>query len=468
MSDAVQHALASIFAYADWTPSQNDLVVRDTAAGVAGDLPVSDMAAAAYGALALAAADLHQARGGARLVGFVDRGHAGVALTGNDYVRINGQTPDKWGSVTGYFRCADGAYIYCHGQFPHLKNGLLNLFGVSEDRAEMAAAIAQWTADEAEAEGQRRGLCVIKVRDRDVWTAHPQAAALSGKSLVARGGVGAPRPLPPAGASPLSGIRALDLSRVIAGPMAGRALAELGADVIRISSPDLPSLEPLVIDTGFGKRAAFADLKTDTGRAALRRLIAGADILIDGFRPGALASAGFSVDEMMQANPSLTVIDLSAFSDVGPWAGRRGYDSYVQAAIGLTSPKVKGDPPDRLSTQPLDYLAGALCAFGGVLSLLSRGAAGPKHVEMSLARTGMWVWEMADALPPEPAPADANLSFGALSAAGLIRQMDSDFGVVHALAAPYGFDGRVMEWSGPPKRLGSSAPEWASSFPPFT
>ena len=460
MSDAAQRALASICSAADWTPSQNDLVIRDGAAGVAGDVPVSDMAAAAYGALALAAADLHEARGGPRLTPFVDRCHAGVALTGNDYVRIDGQTPDKWGQVTGYFRCKDGAYIYCHGQFPHLKKGLLDLFGVEEDRAAMTRAIAEWTSDAAEAEGQRRGLCVLKVRDRETWQAHEQAAALARKSLVELTAAGKAKPLPACGARPLSGIRVLDLSRVIAGPMAGRALAELGADVIRISAPDLPNLEALVIDTGFGKRAAFADLKTEAGLAALQDLIRGADMLIDGFRPGALAARGLSVEAMMRLNPALTIIDLSAFSNVGPWAGRRGYDSYVQAGIGLTSPKVKGDPPGRLSTQPLDYFAGALCAFGGVLSLFGRPGRGPLHVEMSLARTGMWVWEMIDALPTEPHPPEENLSFEALDAAGLIRRMDSDFGEVQALAAPYGFDGKIIEWTGPPRRLGSSPPEW--------
>ncbi len=460
MTSAVQRALSSIFSSADWSPTQNDLVVRDDTAGVFGALPVSDMAAAAYGALALAAADLHQARGGARLSPFVDRRHAGIALTGNDYVRIDGQTPDKWGAVTGYFRCRDGAFVYLHGQFPHLKDGLLDLFRAEEDRTEMAKAVAQWTADEAEAEGQRRGLCVLKVRDRAEWQAHDQFAALSRKSLIHLTPVGGSKELPLAGDLPLSGVKVLDLSRVIAGPMAGRALAELGADVLRISAPDLPNLEPLVIDTGFGKRAAFADIRTDEGKDALTRLIKDADILIDGFRPGALAAKGFSVDAMMATNSSLTIIDLSAFSNVGPWAGRRGYDSYVQAGIGLTSPKTKGEAPGRLSTQPLDYLAGALCAFGGVLSLLSRPKIGPLHVEMSLARTGMWVWEMADALPPEPSPPSENATFEMLNSDGLIRRMDSDFGEVEALAAPYGFDGGIIEWSGPPHLLGSSAPFW--------
>ena len=460
MTAAVDCALASILSTVDWRPSESSLIIHDTALGVAGDLPVSDMAEAAYGALALAAAELHTVRGGAQLKPFVDRRRAGLALTGNDYVRIDGETPDKWGAVTGYFRCSDGAYVYLHGQFPHLKDGLLDLFGVNEDRAEMTAAVAKWTADEAEVAGQARGLCVLKVRDRKTWETHPQFKALSQQALVELSPMGAAKPLPSAGNMPLSGIRVLDLSRVIAGPMAGRALAELGADVIRISAPDLPSLEPLVIDTGFGKRAAFADLNTSAGKAALKRLIRDADIIIDGFRPDALAAKGFSVEDMMEMNPSLSIIDLSAFSNVGPWARRRGYDSYVQAGIGLTAPKQKGNAPGRLSTQPLDYLTGALCAFGGVLSLLSRPVSGPLHVEMSLARTGMWVWDMADVLPVDPSLPAENASFEELNSAGLIHQFDTDFGKVEALAAPYGFDQRFVEWSGAPHRLGSSETVW--------
>ncbi len=461
MTAAIQQVLTSLFRAADWKPTQNDLVIDVTPTGVAGDLPASDMAAAAYGALALAAADLHEYRTGARLQAFVDRRHAGLALTGNDYVRIDGVTPDKWGTITGYFQCADGQYIYQHGQFPHLKDGLLTLFGAEDNRASMTKALLNWKAADAEEAGQSRGLCVIKVRDRETWQRHPQFNALLGKPVVGINTLGACNPLPPAGHTPLSGIRVLDLSRVIAGPMAGRALAELGADVIRISAPHLPSLEPLVIDTGFAKRAAFADIRTAEGRASLQRLIQHADIVIDGFRPGALATKGFAVKDMIALNPSLTVVDLSAFSDVGPWANRRGYDSYVQAGIGLTAPKVPADPPTRLSTQPLDYLAGALCAFGGVLSLLNRETAGSKHIELSLARTGMWVQEMTDVLPPETFAPRENADFDSLAADGLIRTMSSSFGKVEALAPPYGFGRKVLEWSGPPQKLGSSPPEWS-------
>ena len=216
-----------------------------------------------------------------------------------------------------------------------------------------------------------------------------------------------------------------------------------------------------MIDTGFAKRAAFADIRTAEGRASLQHLIKDADIVIDGFRPGALTAKGFAVEDMIALNPSLTIIDLSAFSDVGPWANRRGYDSYVQAGIGLTAPKVPGDPPTRLSTQPLDYLAGALCAFGGVLSLLNRETAGSKHIEMSLARTGMWVQEMADVLPSETFAPRENADFDSIAADGLIRTIPSDFGKVEALAPPYGFDGQVWGWSGPPQKLGSSPPEWS-------
>lgn len=461
MSGSVAVVLDALWQSFGWAPSDQGWDLRSGPTPVAGDLPVTDMATGAYAALAMAAAHLHSARGGDPLAPFVDRRLAGLALTGNDFVRIDGVEPDKWGPITGYFRCKDGGYVYLHGQFPHLRDGLLNLFGAQLDRTSMAAALQNWNAQDAETAGQERGLCVMRVRDRAEWEAHSQRAVLAKKPVAEMIELGnGTRPLPVAGSKPLSSVRVLDLSRVLAGPMAGRALAELGADVLRISAPNLPSLEQLVIDTGFGKRAAFADIKTEEGRANLNALISDADILIDGFRPGVLAAQGYGVENLRDLNPSLSIITLSAFSTDGPWGGRRGYDSYVQGGVGLTAPPVKGDPPIRLSTQPLDYLVGCLCACGGVIAMIKRMERQSHLIEMSLARTAMWVWELADQLGPDTSAPAANMTIEDLRAEGLIRQTDSAFGLLETLAPPYGFDGALIEWASPPPRLGSAAPDW--------
>ncbi|MEL7462465.1 MAG: CoA transferase [Pseudomonadota bacterium] len=466
MTRAARAALASLMRETEWNGDVARLEIADTPAAIASPLPISDAAAGAYGALALAAAEFGDLRG-LSLSPRVNRRLAGLANAGNEYLTVDGTAPKTWGNITGYYRCADGASVYCHGIFEHLRDGLLDLFGAEDARASMAERIASWTAEEAEASGQARGLCVMRLRTRAEWEAHPQHAALAAQPVLRiapfAGDAGAARGLPPlsGGDGPLNGVRVLDLTRVIAGPMAGRALAELGADVLRVSGPDLPVIEPLVIDTGFGKRNAEIDLRTDRGRAILGGLIRDADVLIDGYRPGALAAKGFGTEALAALNPGLIHVRISAFSDVGPWAGRRGYDSYVQAGVGLTAPANPDDPPVRLPCQPLDYLTGCLSACGAIIALTRREKTGRGGaVEMSLARTAMWIWEMADALGPDPAPPARNPTEAEARAEGVIREMESGFGKIGSLAPPYGFAERRAEWPAPPQPLASAPPEW--------
>lgn len=464
MTAAARAALASIMAEAGWSGDAARLEIAETPSAIASPLPISDSATGAYGALALAAAELGDLRG-LSLTPRVNRRLAGLANAGNEYLTIDGVAPKTWGNITGYYRCRDGASVYCHGIFEHLRDGLLDLFGAEDDRASMAARLAEWTADEAEAAGQARGLCVMRLRTRAEWEAHPQRAALAAQPVLRIAPFACEpgaRRLPPLanGDGPLAGVRVLDLTRVIAGPMAGRALAEMGADVLRISGPGLPFIEPLVIDTGFGKRNAEIDLRTEDGRATLAALVREADVLIDGYRPGALAAKGFGTEALAALNPGLIHVRASAFSDVGPWAGRRGYDSYVQSGVGLTAPADPDDPPVRLPCQPLDYLTGCLSACGAILGLIRRQASGRGAVaEMSLARTAIWIWEMADALGPEPAPPARNPTEAEARAEGFIREMDSGFGKIGSLAPPYGFAERKAEWRAPAP-LASSPPEW--------
>ncbi len=445
-------------------PDPAGLEIIDGPSAIASALPVSDIAAASYGALALAAADLARLRNGRHLTPFADRRLAGLALAGNEYLTVDGTAPATWDPLTGYYLCGDGGYVYLHANFPHHRDGLLAVFETANDRESMTKALSGWRAAEAEEAAQHRGLCCIMLRDRATWLQHGQFAALSAVPPVAitASGLAQIAPLRPApGLRPLSGLRVLDLSRVIAGPMAGRALGELGADVLRISAPDLPHIAPLVIDTGFNKRAAHADLRTDEGCAALRALIRDADVLIDGFRPGALDAKGFGTAALTALNPDLVVVTLSAFGDAGPWGGRRGYDSYVQAGIGLTAPDRPGDRPVRLACQPLDYLTGCLSAYGAVRALCARAlGGGGAVVETSLARTGMWLWDMADRIGPEPSPPDRNPTRAEAEAAGYLRFMDTAFGHVGSLAPPYGFREQAADWRSPPHPLGSDPAEW--------
>ncbi|MEM1300477.1 MAG: CoA transferase, partial [Pseudomonadota bacterium] len=232
---------------------------------------------------------------------------------------------------------------------------------------------------------------------------------------------------------------------------------EHGAEVMRIAGPHLPSFDSLVINTGFGKRSAFVDLREEDGRETLRTLIRAADVLIDGYRPGALAGRGFSFDDLQDLNPSLVYLTLSAFGETGPWGGRRGYDTYVQAATGLSAEGPDG--PTRLPCQPLDYLGGYLGA-SSVMAALARRAeeGGAWRAELSLGRNAMWLWEWTDALGPESDPPAANPSLE--QAAPVLAEMSSEFGQLRAMRPAVLLSETPPEWRAAPVRLGTHPAEW--------
>jgi crotonobetainyl-CoA:carnitine CoA-transferase CaiB-like acyl-CoA transferase len=187
----------------------------------------------------------------------------------------------------------------------------------------------------------------------------------------------------------------LDLTRVLAGPVCGRILALHGADVLNVSAAHLPAIEPAVIDTGRGKRSAFVDLRTQDGRETLARLIRDADIFVQTYRPGALAMQGFSPEEVVDICPGIIYVSLSAYGHTGPWATRRGFDSIVQTATGMTRDEAESagvDYPLPLPCQALDHGSGCLLALGALAALLRRASEGGSwHVQASLAHTSQWL-----------------------------------------------------------------------------
>ena len=154
-----------------------------------------------------------------------------------------------------------------------------------------------------------------------------------------------PEPLP-TGDRPLSGIRVLDLTRVLAGPTCARTLAEHGADVLEITGAHLPSLGYQELDTGHGKLAAHLDLRAPGDVDILRGLVRKADVFSQGYRPGTLASRGLSPEELAAIRPGLVYVSLSAFGHAGPWASRRGFDTVVQTVSGITIRQAEFVPGD--------------------------------------------------------------------------------------------------------------------------
>lgn len=461
-----QDITARLAADLGWTDAPVDgISVNLTRTGLATWMPIADIAAGAQGLVGLASAAMHHARGGPAQTVSVDRWAASLSMTASQYLTVNGEKPLGWDPLTGYFQTKDG-WVYLHCQFPHLRDGLLAAFGWPNDPDHVRAALASMAAQEVEDRAAEAGVCAIMRRDRATWEAHPQAVELSRQSVVrldrleSGGASGSGRRAPltgRAGAAPLDGVRVLDLSRVIAGPMMGRTLAEHGAEVLRIGAEHLPFFEALVINTGFGKRAAYCDLRKAEGRAPLQALIREADVLIDGFRPGALAQHGFGLEELQVLNPDLVYLTLSAFGETGPWGSRRGYDTYVQGATGLSQDGPDG--PIRLPCQPLDYLSGYLGAASVMVALRRKMTEGGFwRAELALARTAMWVWEMTDLLPHEIDPPASNPSLEEV--ASILQEMDSDFGRLRAMRPAVSLSATPPMWRSPPVPLGSSQPEW--------
>ncbi len=287
-----------------------------------------------------------------------------------------------------------------------------------------------------EAEATAAGLCVAALRSFAEWDAHPQGQAVPTRPLLAieRIGEAPARPLPAAD-RPLAGVRVIELTRVIAGPVCGRTLAAHGAEVLRITAPHLPTFAQLDIDTGRGKRAARLDLRREADRRALRDLVRGADVFIQGYRPGAIAAFGFGPEALARLRPGIVAVSLSAYGAAGPWAEKRGFDSLVQTASGFNAAEAEAareETPRALPAQALDFATGHLLAFGAIAGLIRRAEQGGSwHVQASLARTGHWLrglGRVADGFAtPDPTADDF---------ADLMEETDTPFGRVRAVRHP--------------------------------
>src|SRR4029077_5077649 len=240
-------------------------------------------------------------------------------------------------------------------------------------------------------------------RTQAEWARHPQAAAVAALPLmeIMRIGDSTSEPLP-TGDRPLSGIRVLDLTRVLAGPTCARTLAEHGADVLKITGAHLPNLGYQEFDTGHGKLSAQLDLREQRDVDILRGLVREADVFSQGYRPGTLGMRGLAPEEMAAIRPGLVYVSLCAFGHTGPWASRRGFDTVVQTVSGITVRQAECVPGKRPGPQfypvsAIDYCTGYLMAFGAMAALARRTREGGSWlVRTSLAQVGKWIVDLGE------------------------------------------------------------------------
>jgi crotonobetainyl-CoA:carnitine CoA-transferase CaiB-like acyl-CoA transferase len=422
--------------------------------------------AAVIAASAAAAAELWSARSGRpRQPVAVELRHAVAALRSARYLRIAGAPPKApFDPVSGLYQARD-AWVFLHCNFPNHRAAALGVLGLGDgaERKTVAAAVAARDGGDLEDAIHAAGGCAALVRSAEEWRRHPQSAAVASQPLLAieRIGDAPPEKLPSGGDRPLSGIRVLDLTRVLAGPTCARTLAEHGAEVLKVSGPHLPDSGEIEIDTGLGKRSCFLDLRQPADVATLQSLIRDGrcDVFSQGYRPGTLAAKGFAPEQIAALRPGAVCVELSAWSVAGPWAKRRGFDTIVQSASGMALIQGGGTEPRLLPVSAIDYVTGYLMAYGAMIALRHRAREGGSwRVRCSLARTGQWIAErgLLDARDiadvPKELPEDeiARFSTETASPLGTIRHLRP---VAQMAETP-------PAWARPPVPLGHDAAEW--------
>jgi crotonobetainyl-CoA:carnitine CoA-transferase CaiB-like acyl-CoA transferase len=422
---------------------------------------VAAAAQASIAASGLAAAQIWQLRSGQSQAVSVDMRHAVVECRSERYLRVDGKPPPPtWDPTAGIYRTRDARYVRLHTNFPHHRAAVCRVLECAPERDAIQAALMRWDGEAFETAAYAAGGVVAMMRSHRQWSDLPHAGALAGLPVIAIEKIGEAAAKPwPSGTRPLDGVRVLDLSRVIAAPVAGRTLAAHGADVMLISGPDLPAIPWLTIDTGRGKLTSFVELRSGQGRDTLRELLAGADIFSQGYRPRSLAALGFSPEDAARINPGIVYVSLSAYGHAGPWAERRGFDSLVQTSTGFNHAEGEAagvEGPKELPAQMLDHATGYLMAFGAMMAKARQSQEGGSwHVRVSLAQTGRWLWNLGrldDGFKAEDLKAEAVAPF--------MEEVPSGFGPLRAVSHSAMLSMTKPYWARPAMPLGSHPPQW--------
>ncbi|KAI1744732.1 CoA-transferase family III [Xylaria scruposa] len=414
------------------------------------------------------------------------------------YALAGGPPAETWGPIGGLHPTADGGHVRIHDAFPHHRKGALKLLGLSEtctDRAAVGERTRRWKSVELETVAvEEKGLAIYALRSFDEWDATPQGRALADAGLpvrLRRVGV-LPSPSAPivhrsrreGGASTrrrrrqrcLSGLRVLELSRVIAAPVAGKTLAAHGADVLWVTSPHLPDLPGLDRELARGKRSVRLDLDSADDRARFLALARAADVVVQGYRPGSLAARGLDADELGRANPGIIVANLSAFGPEGPWRDRRGFDSLVQACSGINVAEAAaygaGEASRALPCQALDHGAGYLLAAGVCAAVYHREkdreagrSVGAYVVDVSLAGVGRYLrslgqFEGRSGFEGEDCTVLGRDEDKREEEGALFETKHTQFGEMTFLRHSANVDGFEPGWGRMPSLLGSDEAAW--------
>ncbi len=414
-------------------------------------------AAVALGLVGQAANRLWTLNGGKPQALSVDIRHAAASLVSYSLVSIDGETlpPRQVPPLTAIHPCRDGRWIHLHSSFDHGPRVLEELaLPPDAGREEIIAATSGRDAFELEDALAAKKVCGAAVRSAEEWAASPQGQWLAARPTVEiiRIGDAPPEPLP-AGPRPLSGVRVLDLTRVLAGPTCARTLAEHGADAIHVASPTLPTLERFEMDTGHGKRQIYIDLNDEAQAETLRGLVREADVFSQGFRMGALARRGLSPEQLAKLRPGIVYVSENCYGNGGPWGERPGWEQLAQTVTGVAAVQ-GGDVPHLTPAAQNDYTTGYFAAMGAMEALYRRATEGGSwHVRVSLSQTSMWYHRLGHDL-------DRAASTGLGDTTAMLEHRETPYGPMNFLAPPLQMSETPPHWELPTARLGSGEPTW--------
>ena len=433
--------------------ARDDIVGRDPV--LASPFPLGEVAATALAATGRAAADLWALRTGEVQSVKVDVGAAAASLLSFGVQQLDGVTPKRiqeGNPLVALYECRDGRWIHLHGSFPALAERTRRVIGEGDD---VAALVRRWDAQALEDALAEASTCGAVVRTVEEWEAHPQHDAVRalGRVSIAKVGESEPEPVGD-GVRPLGGVRALDLTRVLAGPACGKVLAAHGADVLLVNSPTLPNAAPFVLDTSHGKRSAFVDLGTAQGRGRLGSLMTECDVFTQGYRSGALERRGFGLEDVVAARPGAVYVTINCYGDAGPWRTRPGWEQLAQSTSGIAHVQGGNGPPRLVPAAACDYTTGYLAAFGAMTALALRASEGGSyHVQASLCQTARWIVDEGPRCDPAAASGLPDLDpwmQTSQTSEGTLRHLGP---IVEMSATP-------PRWDRPSPPLGADQPIW--------
>lgn len=419
---------------------------------------VGTAGAAVLGAVGVAASGLWFLRT-KRIQGVkVDVRAAAAAMRSARYLKIDGKSPKEiWDPLSGYYPVKDGRWVSIHCNFSNHREAAMKVLGNPADRAAAEVASLGWNGLELEDAIHAAKGCAGFARGATEWARHPHSAAVAAQPLLEIQKIGEAKAEPlPNGKRPLSGVRVLDLTRVLAGPTCARTLAEHGADVLKITGAHLPDSGSSELDTGIGKLSAHLDLRTPAGIETLRGLLREGDVFSQSYRPGALAARGFSPEQAAEIRPGIVYVTLSAWGTEGPWRERRGFDSIVQTVSGMAYAQ-GGATPKLMPVSVIDYVSGYLMAYGAMAALARRVREGGSWlVRVSLARTGKWIVDRGffddfSSVPKDLEPEELKK---------LLIETKAPQGLIQHLKPVLDLSETPPYWERPPVPLGTHRPEW--------